>query len=178
MKPPKISTVLVFLDIFSVASEDTFTFGWTLCLQRLLPVLKFTGEVKLPRIVRASVVDELSEDWVRSFLVSRGMTQLKRRRIRIKPRPPGFPVCQPSGKGCAASHMTKQNNNMSRKWRQGKLKKTFFCLWDTKMRFLAFFVFILGFCSYEAKAEDQPVQTFVIPHSHMDVGWVYTIQVC
>uniref|UniRef100_A0A3P9KH02 Mannosidase alpha class 2B member 2 n=1 Tax=Oryzias latipes TaxID=8090 RepID=A0A3P9KH02_ORYLA len=24
--------------------------------------------------------------------------------------------------------------------------------------------------------EDQPVQTFVIPHSHMDVGWVYTIQ--
>lgn len=22
-----------------------------------------------------------------------------------------------------------------------------------------------------------PVQTFVIPHSHMDVGWVYTVQV-
>ncbi|XP_037539598.1 epididymis-specific alpha-mannosidase [Nematolebias whitei] len=44
------------------------------------------------------------------------------------------------------------------------------------MRFLAVFVFILGVCSYEAKAEDQPIQTFVIPHSHMDVGWVYTIQ--
>ncbi|CAG04579.1 unnamed protein product, partial [Tetraodon nigroviridis] len=22
-----------------------------------------------------------------------------------------------------------------------------------------------------------PIQTFVIPHSHMDVGWVYTIKV-
>lgn len=24
---------------------------------------------------------------------------------------------------------------------------------------------------------DKPIETFVIPHSHMDVGWVYTIQV-
>lgn len=24
--------------------------------------------------------------------------------------------------------------------------------------------------------DDKPIQTFVIPHSHMDVGWVYTIQ--
>lgn len=25
--------------------------------------------------------------------------------------------------------------------------------------------------------ENKPIQTFVVPHSHMDVGWVYTIQV-
>uniref|UniRef100_A0A3Q3WNI9 Alpha-mannosidase n=1 Tax=Mola mola TaxID=94237 RepID=A0A3Q3WNI9_MOLML len=24
--------------------------------------------------------------------------------------------------------------------------------------------------------QDEPIQTFVVPHSHMDVGWVYTIQ--
>lgn len=89
----------------------------------------------------------------------------------VMPRPPGFPVCQSSRKGCAAGHMTKQNNMFR------ELTKTFFCLWDTKMRFLAVFMFFGGFCSYEAKAEDQPIQTFVIPHSHMDVGWVYTIQV-
>ncbi|KAF6724450.1 Epididymis-specific alpha-mannosidase [Oryzias melastigma] len=32
------------------------------------------------------------------------------------------------------------------------------------------------YCSFGWREEDQPVQTFVIPHSHMDVGWVYTIQ--
>ncbi|XP_060887004.1 epididymis-specific alpha-mannosidase [Labrus mixtus] len=29
------------------------------------------------------------------------------------------------------------------------------------------------FCCY---GENEPIQTFVIPHSHMDVGWVYTVQ--
>lgn len=42
------------------------------------------------------------------------------------------------------------------------------------MRFLAVVAFV--FCCSEATAEEQPIQTFVIPHSHMDVGWVYTIQ--
>ncbi|XP_022060114.1 epididymis-specific alpha-mannosidase [Acanthochromis polyacanthus] len=44
-------------------------------------------------------------------------------------------------------------------------------------RFVAVIVFI--FCClllYGARGEDKPIQTFVIPHSHMDVGWVYTIQ--
>ncbi|KAM4537434.1 epididymis-specific alpha-mannosidase [Odontesthes bonariensis] len=40
------------------------------------------------------------------------------------------------------------------------------------MRLLAFFAFVCCFCG----ARGQPIQTFVIPHSHMDVGWVYTIQ--
>lgn len=39
---------------------------------------------------------------------------------------------------------------------------------------VAFFVFC-GY-SYGVTGEDEPIQTFVIPHSHMDVGWVYTIQ--
>ncbi|XP_017291614.1 epididymis-specific alpha-mannosidase [Kryptolebias marmoratus] len=44
------------------------------------------------------------------------------------------------------------------------------------MRLFSVFAFICCFCSHEATAEDQPIQAFVIPHSHMDVGWVYTIQ--
>ncbi|XP_008285640.1 epididymis-specific alpha-mannosidase isoform X2 [Stegastes partitus] len=45
------------------------------------------------------------------------------------------------------------------------------------MRFVAVIVFV--FCClhlYGVRGEDKPIQTFVIPHSHMDVGWVYTIQ--
>lgn len=38
-------------------------------------------------------------------------------------------------------------------------------------------VFVSRFCSGETAGEDEPIQTFVIPHSHMDVGWVYTVQV-
>ncbi|KAG7497375.1 epididymis-specific alpha-mannosidase [Solea senegalensis] len=30
--------------------------------------------------------------------------------------------------------------------------------------------------SHGVSGEDKPIQTFVIPHSHMDVGWVYTVQ--
>lgn len=43
------------------------------------------------------------------------------------------------------------------------------------MRFSVVVVFFLC-CCYSAE-ENKPIQTFVIPHSHMDVGWVYTIQV-
>ncbi|XP_062300703.1 epididymis-specific alpha-mannosidase [Scomber scombrus] len=44
------------------------------------------------------------------------------------------------------------------------------------MRFLAVIVhFLCCFLSYGV-GENEPIQTFVIPHSHMDVGWVYTIQ--
>ena len=47
-----------------------------------------------------------------------------------------------------------------------------------KMRFLAVSVFFICCCrSHGVTAADKPIQTFVIPHSHMDVGWVYTIQV-
>lgn len=42
------------------------------------------------------------------------------------------------------------------------------------MIFLAVVAFVCR--CYEATGEEQPIQTFVIPHSHMDVGWVYTIQ--
>ncbi|KAF1380662.1 hypothetical protein PFLUV_G00166210 [Perca fluviatilis] len=42
------------------------------------------------------------------------------------------------------------------------------------MRFLVVVVCFLC-CCYSAE-ENKPIQTFVIPHSHMDVGWVYTIQ--
>uniref|UniRef100_A0A1A8QSZ3 Alpha-mannosidase n=2 Tax=Nothobranchius rachovii TaxID=451742 RepID=A0A1A8QSZ3_9TELE len=45
-----------------------------------------------------------------------------------------------------------------------------------KIMFFTVFVCFCFFCSHESTAEDQPIQTFVIPHSHMDVGWVYTIQ--
>ncbi|XP_074518332.1 epididymis-specific alpha-mannosidase [Halichoeres trimaculatus] len=45
------------------------------------------------------------------------------------------------------------------------------------MRFLGGFVYFLCcFCSYRATDVNEPIKTFVIPHSHMDVGWVYTIQ--
>lgn len=54
-----------------------------------------------------------------------------------------------------------------------KLKKA------KKMAFLAVFVFFLSCCcSHSVANENEPIQTFVVPHSHMDVGWVYTIQVC
>lgn len=46
------------------------------------------------------------------------------------------------------------------------------------MQFIAAFVFVLHFCHSNGETnETQPIQTFVIPHSHMDVGWVYTIEV-
>ncbi|MED6292897.1 hypothetical protein CHARACLAT_005315 [Characodon lateralis] len=44
------------------------------------------------------------------------------------------------------------------------------------MGFLSLIMFVCWCCSGKAAGEDQPVQTFVIPHSHMDVGWVYTVQ--
>lgn len=37
--------------------------------------------------------------------------------------------------------------------------------------------FICCFVSFGVTLDDKPIQTFVVPHSHMDVGWVYTIQV-
>ncbi|XP_032399937.1 epididymis-specific alpha-mannosidase [Etheostoma spectabile] len=40
---------------------------------------------------------------------------------------------------------------------------------------MRFFVGFFLCCCYSAE-ENKPIQTFVIPHSHMDVGWVYTIQ--
>ncbi|XP_042368296.1 LOW QUALITY PROTEIN: epididymis-specific alpha-mannosidase-like [Plectropomus leopardus] len=42
------------------------------------------------------------------------------------------------------------------------------------MRFLAVFACFLCCCC--SAGGNEPIQTFVIPHSHMDVGWVYTIQ--
>uniref|UniRef100_A0A3Q3H351 Glycoside hydrolase family 38 N-terminal domain-containing protein n=1 Tax=Labrus bergylta TaxID=56723 RepID=A0A3Q3H351_9LABR len=42
------------------------------------------------------------------------------------------------------------------------------------MTFLARVVSLL--CFFFSCGENEPIQTFVIPHSHMDVGWVYTIQ--
>ncbi|XP_078147934.1 epididymis-specific alpha-mannosidase [Centroberyx gerrardi] len=45
------------------------------------------------------------------------------------------------------------------------------------MRVLAVLVFFVFYSySYAMGNENMPIQTFVIPHSHMDVGWVYTIQ--
>nr|XP_046236755.1 epididymis-specific alpha-mannosidase [Scatophagus argus] len=46
------------------------------------------------------------------------------------------------------------------------------------MRFLIVFVFFPCCCCWSrgVTGENKPIQTFVIPHSHMDVGWVYTIQ--
>ncbi|XP_041635888.1 epididymis-specific alpha-mannosidase isoform X2 [Cheilinus undulatus] len=45
------------------------------------------------------------------------------------------------------------------------------------MTFLAGLVsFLVCVYSNRVAGENEPIQTFVIPHSHMDVGWVYTIQ--
>ncbi|KAM6909441.1 LOW QUALITY PROTEIN: epididymis-specific alpha-mannosidase [Xenentodon cancila] len=45
------------------------------------------------------------------------------------------------------------------------------------MRLLVVIWFVCsGCCSRGATSEDRPVQAFVVPHSHMDVGWVYTVQ--
>lgn len=47
------------------------------------------------------------------------------------------------------------------------------------MHFIAVFLFSLYFSNSNGETDETlPIQTFVIPHSHMDVGWVYTIQVC
>lgn len=40
-----------------------------------------------------------------------------------------------------------------------------------------FAVVLLFLCRCCAGGQNEPIQTFVIPHSHMDVGWVYTVQV-
>lgn len=46
------------------------------------------------------------------------------------------------------------------------------------MRLLGLVVFVYCYrYSSGVTNENKPVQAFVIPHSHMDVGWVYTIQV-
>nr|XP_040038876.1 epididymis-specific alpha-mannosidase isoform X2 [Gasterosteus aculeatus aculeatus] len=39
-----------------------------------------------------------------------------------------------------------------------------------------FAVVLLFLCRCCAAGQNEPIQTFVIPHSHMDVGWVYTVQ--
>ncbi|CAJ1086096.1 epididymis-specific alpha-mannosidase [Xyrichtys novacula] len=45
------------------------------------------------------------------------------------------------------------------------------------MRFLGGLVaFLCCFYSHGATGQNEAIKTFVIPHSHMDVGWVYTIQ--
>ncbi|XP_034532568.1 epididymis-specific alpha-mannosidase [Notolabrus celidotus] len=42
------------------------------------------------------------------------------------------------------------------------------------MRF--FYGFVAFLCCFHSYGGSEPIKTFVIPHSHMDVGWVYTIQ--
>ncbi|XP_030018806.1 epididymis-specific alpha-mannosidase-like [Sphaeramia orbicularis] len=45
------------------------------------------------------------------------------------------------------------------------------------MKVLVVFVYLFGFCCSSGQAaKNATIQTFVIPHSHMDVGWVYTVQ--
>lgn len=44
------------------------------------------------------------------------------------------------------------------------------------MVFLSFFLGLLLMAVSENDAAER-IQVFVIPHSHMDVGWVYTVQV-
>ncbi|XP_056431544.1 epididymis-specific alpha-mannosidase [Gadus chalcogrammus] len=47
------------------------------------------------------------------------------------------------------------------------------CGLHVKMKGLAFLTaFLLCSCA----AQDEPIRAFVVPHSHMDVGWVYTVQ--
>ncbi|XP_028331106.1 epididymis-specific alpha-mannosidase [Gouania willdenowi] len=43
------------------------------------------------------------------------------------------------------------------------------------MKLFAVAMFVFIYCSCRT-VQNEPIQTFVIPHSHMDVGWVYTIQ--
>nr|XP_057923034.1 epididymis-specific alpha-mannosidase isoform X1 [Doryrhamphus excisus] len=43
------------------------------------------------------------------------------------------------------------------------------------MRFISLIFYFIS-CLYASTGENKPIQAFVIPHSHMDVGWVYTIQ--
>ncbi|XP_016334275.1 epididymis-specific alpha-mannosidase-like, partial [Sinocyclocheilus anshuiensis] len=43
------------------------------------------------------------------------------------------------------------------------------------MVFLSFFLGLLLVTASENDAAER-IQAFVIPHSHMDVGWVYTVQ--
>uniref|UniRef100_A0A8C4ZYM9 Alpha-mannosidase n=1 Tax=Gadus morhua TaxID=8049 RepID=A0A8C4ZYM9_GADMO len=47
------------------------------------------------------------------------------------------------------------------------------CGLHVKMKGLAFLTAFL-WCS--SAAQDGPIRAFVVPHSHMDVGWVYTVQ--
>jgi len=44
------------------------------------------------------------------------------------------------------------------------------------MKILSFFTLFLVYSS-SCAGPDEPVRAFIIPHSHMDVGWVYTVQV-
>ena len=46
-----------------------------------------------------------------------------------------------------------------------------------KMRRLTFSFVLLYFTVCLSENVASPIQAFVIPHSHMDVGWVYTVQV-
>lgn len=44
---------------------------------------------------------------------------------------------------------------------------------------MGLFLISLYLCHSNGESDKTlPIQTFVVPHSHMDVGWVYTIQVC
>ncbi|CAG5929173.1 unnamed protein product [Menidia menidia] len=67
------------------------------------------------------------------------------------------------------SRVPPQNHNKEvrgRVWEQFDVSRA------EEMRFLA--VFAALSCCFAAPEE--PIQAFVIPHSHMDVGWVYTVQ--
>lgn len=62
--------------------------------------------------------------------------------------------------------------------KSAKLSKPSSLVWDSKMGFVAAVVFaVCCWFSHGVAGQEEPIQTFVIPHSHMDVGWVYTIQV-
>lgn len=51
-----------------------------------------------------------------------------------------------------------------------------FLQWRIAMMFVSFFLGLLFMTVSENDAVEK-IQAFVIPHSHMDVGWVYTVQV-